>query len=163
MEHYLFYQSAYVRAQLLKSVEGIDETTALRIPKDYRNHILWHLGHVYVLNERFAFKNIGLPMHLPDGFLELFENGTSPLTAPASLAYPGLEELKILLQDQPQRIQRVLADRLEERIVPPYTTSGGLKLGSVAEFLSLNLYHEGQHLTSVKMFKTLLEATPYMV
>ncbi|MFF2017700.1 DinB family protein [Paenibacillus sp. NPDC058177] len=160
MEHYLFYQSAYVRTQLLKSVEGLEEETALHIPQGFRNHILWHLGHVYTLNERFAFKNIGLPMHLPDGFLELFENGTSPLTAPASLVLPSLEELKILLREQPQRIQRSLADRLEEPIVPPYTTSGGMKLGTVAEFLSLNLYHEGQHLTAIKLYKALLAALP---
>ncbi|MFC3749008.1 DinB family protein [Paenibacillus sp. GCM10012306] len=161
MEHYLFSQSAYIRAQLLKSVEGLDEKTALRIPQGFRNHIHWHLGHVYTLNERFAFKSIGLPLHLPEGFPELFENGTSPLTAPASLVLPSLEELKILLREQPQRIQRSLADRLEEPIVPPYTTSGGMKLGSVEEFLSLNLYHEGQHLTAVKMYKTLLAATPF--
>lgn len=156
MEHYLFNQSAYIRAQLLKSVEGIDEETALRIPQGCRNHILWHLGHVYVLNERFAFKNIGMPMYLPDGYLELFENGTSPLTAPASLTFPTLEELKALLKEQPQRIQASLADRLEESIVPPYTTSGGMKLESVAAFLSLNLYHEGQHLTAIKMYRMLL-------
>ncbi|NUU63639.1 DinB family protein [Paenibacillus agri] len=160
MEHYLFYQSAYVRTQLLKSLDGIDEATALRIPQGFRNHILWHLGHVYTLNERFAFKNIGLPMHLPDGFLELFENGTSPLNEPVSLAFPSLEELKLLLREQPQRIQRILEDRLQESIVPPYTTSGGMRLGSVAEFLSLNLYHEGQHLTAIKLYKTLLAALP---
>ncbi|MFF2912710.1 DinB family protein [Paenibacillus sp. NPDC057934] len=159
MEHYVFYQSAYVRAQLLKSVEGLNEETALRIPQGFRNHILWHLGHIYTLNERFAFKNIGLPMHLPDGFVELFENGTSPLTTPASILLPSLEELKTFLQEQPQRIQRILEDRLQESIVPPYTTSGGMKLGSVEEFLSLNLYHEGQHLTAIKMYKTLLAET----
>jgi len=157
MEHYLFNQLAYVRAQVLKVLEGVSEETADRIPDGFRNSIRWQLGHIYVVCERFAFQFVDAPLHMPDGFKPMFENGTSPLDAlssPPSL--PGLQELKTLLSEQPERIRHTLGDRMQSPIVPPYTTSGGMTLGSPEQFLSFSLFHEGMHLSVIKLYKILL-------
>lgn len=156
MEHYLFTQLAFVRGQTLKLMDGVTEEIADQIPEGFRNTIRWNLGHIYVVLERFAFQYMGLPQHLPNGFKEQFEYGTSPTNKPDSIPVPTLQELEILLKEQGERIRKVLEHRLQEKIVPPYTTSAGITLGTPEQFLSFNLYHEGMHISVIKLYKSLL-------
>jgi DinB superfamily len=155
MEQFLFNQLAFVRNQTLNLLEGVTEEMADRVPEGFRNTIRWNLGHIYVVVERFAFQYLGLPQHLPDGFKEQFEYGTSPLNA-HTFRVPTLSELEDLLKAQQVRIQETLADRLEVKIIPPYTTSAGMKLETPKQFLTFNLYHEGMHLSVIKLYKSLL-------
>ncbi|MFX3635633.1 MAG: DinB family protein [Candidatus Pristimantibacillus sp.] len=156
MEHLLFKQLDFVRGQTLKAMEGVTEEIADQIPEGFRNSLRWHFGHIYVVLERFAFHFIGIPQHLPEGFKEQFENGTSPLVTPASIPAPSLEELKSLLQEQVGRIREALAHRMHEKIDPPYITSAGMILDTPEQFLSFNLYHEGMHFGIIKVYKRLL-------
>lgn len=156
MENFLFKQMAFVRGQTLKMLEGVTEDIADRIPEGFRNTIRWQLGHIYVVLERCAFQYLGLPLHLPTGFKEQFEYGTSPLNTPVSVLVPTLQELETLLKEQQERIQEALEHRLQEKIVPPYTTSAGMTLETPEQFLSFNLYHEGMHLSVIKLYKSLL-------
>jgi hypothetical protein len=156
MEHFLFKQMVFVRSQTIKMMEGVTEEIADRIPEGFRNSIRWNLGHIYVVLERFAFQYIGLPQHLPNGFKEQFEYGTSPSNKPVSIPVPTLQELAILLKEQQERIREALAHRLQDKIVPPYTTSTGITLETPEQFLSFNLYHEGMHLSVIKLYKSLL-------
>ncbi|QJD86135.1 DinB family protein [Cohnella herbarum] len=156
MEHFLFKQLAFVRGQTFKAMEGVSEEIADRIPEGFRNSIRWNLGHIYVVLERFAFLHANLPLLLPEGFKERFESGTSPLTSQVSFPAPSLQQLETLLKDQQERIREALAPRIHEQISPPYTTSAGMTLGSIDQFLSFNLYHEGMHLNAIKNYKRLL-------
>ncbi|WP_314589880.1 DinB family protein [Paenibacillus terrigena] len=156
MSHFVFNQQRFVRQMLLKVVDGVSEEMANQVPDGFRNSIHWNIGHIYVVFERFAFQNIGLPMQLPEGFKEQFENGTSPLTRPESVRVPSLEELKQLLAQQNERVQAALEHRLQEPIDPPYTTSAGMVLASPEQFLTFNLFHEGMHLNAIRQYKVLL-------
>lgn len=156
MEQFLFKQVAFVRGQTLKLLDGVTEEMASQIPEGFRNNIRWNLGHIYLVLERFAFQYLNLPQQLPDGFNEQFSRGTSPLNTLDDIAVPTLHELKALLQEQPERIQAALAHRLQEKIDPPYTTSAGMTLEMPEQFLSFGLYHEGMHLSTIKLYKKLL-------
>jgi uncharacterized damage-inducible protein DinB len=155
LEHYLFKQLAFVRDQVLQAVEGVSEEKADQIPDGFRNSIRWQMGHIYVVMERYAFQYMELPLHLPQGFKEQFEYKTSPLTTPADIVVPTLAELKMLLGRQIERIQSELGNRLHDNVTP-YTTSAGMRLESLEQFLSFNLYHEGMHLSVIKIYKVLL-------
>lgn len=156
MEQFLFNQVAFVRSQTLKLLDGVTEEMADQIPEGFRNNIRWNLGHIYLVLERFAFQFLNLPQELPTGFKERFERGSSPLDTPDSVPVPTLEELKNLLHEQPIRIQAALTNRLQEQIAPPYTTSSGMTLERPEQFLSFGLYHEGMHLSTIKVYKKLL-------
>ncbi|MCI3921265.1 DinB family protein [Paenibacillus sp. TRM 82003] len=156
MAHHLFTQLEFVREQTLKVAHGLTEAEVDRVPEGFRNTIRWNLGHIYVVLERFAFQYIGLPLERPDGWKELFEYGSSPLTPPEGVAMPTLEELEAALRGQPGRIREALANRLPEPVDPPYTTSTGITLSTPEQFLSLALYHEGMHMSVIKTYKRLL-------
>ncbi|GGH21736.1 DinB family protein [Paenibacillus segetis] len=156
MEAFLFKQIAFVRAQILKLLDDVSEEMADQIPEGFRNNIHWNLGHIYIILERFAFHFLNLPEQLPDGFKEQFAIGSSPLTTPDTVPVPSFQELKILLQEQPERIRVALAQRLQEKIDPPYTTSSGMTLETPEQFLIFGIYHEAQHLNTIKYYKKVL-------
>ncbi|MCD7034375.1 DinB family protein [Metabacillus sp. GX 13764] len=156
MEHFLFDQQSFIREQTLKLADSVSEELADQIPDGFRNSIRWNLGHIYVVWERHAFQYIGEPLEVPDGYRELFEYNTTPLTQPADIPVPSLEEIKGYLRAQPVRMKAILSDRLQEKIEPPYTTSAGMTLASPEQFLSFGLYHEGMHQSVIKLYQKLL-------
>ena len=51
MEQVIMNQLAFARNSTLKIVEDVNEVTADKIPTGFRNHIHWHLGHIYTVQE----------------------------------------------------------------------------------------------------------------
>ncbi len=155
MDASLFDQLDFARNQTLGRLKGVDERSADAIPPGFRNSIRWNAGHLYVVLERFAFRAIGLPLQLPEGFAEQYEYGTSPASLPASAQAATMEELIMLLQGQPDRVRAGLSGRMQESVVP-YTTSTGFTLSTPEQFIRLGLYHEGMHFGIIKSYRTLL-------
>jgi hypothetical protein len=53
------------------------------------------------------------------------------------------------------------SDRIPEgKVVQPCTTSAGMTLETSEQFLGFNLYHEGMHLSVIKLYKILLLGLP---
>lgn len=153
MSDYLFRQLEFVREQTLKAVADITEDVADAIHTGFRNNIRWNLGHIYVVQENFAFRFLGMPLTLPANYPDLFANGTSPLNW--TEGPPSISELITLLSGQQARVSSALEHRLNEKVEKPYTTSAGLYLETVREFLNFTLYHEGMHFSYIKAYKAL--------
>ncbi|MNB67749.1 DinB superfamily protein [compost metagenome] len=155
MQDYLFDQLRFVRQVTLHITQDIDESQADLIPEGFHNNIRWNLGHIYLVQEQFAFHFAGEPIQIPDGYRELFGSGTRP--SGQTLSPPALTELRQLLSEQPDRIRERLDNRLDEVVRNPLTIHS-LSLRTVRELLTLNLYHEGQHGQAIKSLKKLAEA-----
>jgi hypothetical protein len=155
MSHFIFSQLDFIRKNTLKAITDIPEETADYIPEGFKNNIRWHLGHLYVVQEKLAFAPLDLPMELPTEMLAFFAPGTAPQdwkTAP-----PTIEEITKLLEKQMDRVYEALQNRVYEQVNHPFTTKSGLTLETVEQFLSFNLYHEGVHISTIKALKTLSE------
>lgn len=150
MGQYLFDQIKFCRLITLQVANSIDAGKAAVIPEGFDNNVLWNLGHVYVVQEQFAFGFAREPMDMPDGFAGLFGAGSSPVNWTAQP--PALAELIELLKEQPKRIRERLTGRLDEAVAVPFTMPG-ISLTTIAEFLAFNLYHEGMHVQTLKMLK----------
>jgi len=146
----VFQQLEFVRKVTIQAVTGISEETLDRIPEGFNNNVRWNLGHIYLVQEKFAFHFAGEPMQLPENFDRLFGRGTKP--ADWNEEPPTLELLLEMLAAQPARILESLHDRLDEQ-VEPYTTGSGLTLSTIGEFINFTLYHEGMHFNSIKLLK----------
>lgn len=152
MSNYIFKQLRFVRENTLQHVIDVNEQESIFIPKGFRNHIKWNLGHIYVVHERFAFYINPEKMELPEHFIELFAPGTKPADWNESTV-PAMKEIISFLDHQMDRIELNLTNRLVDSIEQPYTTSKGLTLSSVEEFLSFCLYHEGMHFEAIKSIR----------
>jgi uncharacterized damage-inducible protein DinB len=153
---YLFEQLAFVRGQTVKALQDVPEDAASAIPPGFRNSILWQAGHIYLVQERFAFSLQGKEAEIPASYLACFAPGGSPSAwteTPATLA-----EVTERLRRQADRIAETWTGRLHEGAPAPYTTSTGMTLSSTEAFLNFTLYHEGMHFQAIKMYKALLTA-----
>ncbi|MRN51683.1 DinB family protein [Paenibacillus monticola] len=151
MNQFVFQQLEFIRQLTIKAVEGTSESTLDIIPEGFSNNLRWNLGHIYGVQEKFAFHFAGEPSVLPENFIRLFANGTKP--ADWNEETPTLEVLLEMLAQQPKRIQESFYNRLEEPVNNPLTTSSGLTLSTIGEFLSYTLYHEGMHFNTIKLLK----------
>lgn len=152
MDNSLFDQMAFLRHVTLYTVKDVSEMDAAKIPEKFNNNIIWNLGHICFIQEKFAFHYAQEPMETPQGFAELFEMGTKP--SDWTVQPPTLAELIQLLTEQPKRIKESLKDRLDEDVPTPFTIPG-LTLGKIGHLLSFNMYHEGLHVQAIKMLKKL--------
>ncbi|MCT8140306.1 DinB family protein [Anaerobacillus sp. CMMVII] len=152
----LFKQLQFVRDHTLKVMAGVTEEMADITPEGFNNTIRWNLGHIYFVLEVFAFEKNELPTKMPEDFSKLFAPGTSTADW-EDTTLPTINELTLLLQDQQGRIKATLENHLHENSKNPIVTKSGLKLVTVAEFLNFNLFHEGVHVSTIKLYKKLLE------
>lgn len=154
MSNSLFTQLAFVRQSTLKLFEGLDEGMADIVPQGFNNNIRWNFGHIYTGQEKMVFQLAREQPLLPDGYAEMFSNGTKP--ADWQSTPPSLNELHSALAEQTARIEAAFANRLDEKIAAPYTTSAGLTMNTIQELILFTLYHEGMHFTAIRFYKRLL-------
>lgn len=155
MEIFVFNQLEFARNQTLKALEDVSEDMAIRIPEGFRNSILWQAGHIYLVQERFAFLLNGLEARIPHSFMALFGPGSTPMSW--NEQPPSLSDVRVMLREQQQRLAPELRERVGDKVVQPYTTSSGITLETIGELLNMTLYHEGMHFHGIKMYKTLLK------
>ncbi len=157
MRDFIFEHLDFVRNQTLNVIRQVSDADAEIIPEGINNHIKWNAGHIYYTLESFAFVVNGEPAELPEAYQKLFRSGIKPKEIEA--AWPSMEEIIQHLEGQVRRIEERYAHRLQETVKSPYTTSKGLKLTTVEEFLSFCLYHEGMHFDKIK---TILNRVTYV-
>ncbi|MEC0229989.1 DinB family protein [Paenibacillus alba] len=151
MDQFVFKQLAFIRQLTIKAVQGLSEAALDNIPEGFNNNLRWNLGHIYLVQEKFAFHFAGEPMQLPEHYDRLFAKGTKP--ADWKDEPPTLNTLLEMLAEQPKRIHASLQNRLNEQVKTPLTTGTGLTLSTVGEFLSYSLYHEGMHFNTITILK----------
>ncbi|KYG28227.1 DinB family protein [Alkalihalobacillus trypoxylicola] len=154
MSDYIFTQLRFVRANTLRDVVDINNKMSEIIPVGFNNNIKWNLGHIYFIQERFAFHFAKETLWLPEPFTELFRPGTKP--GSDGQIEVELSEIIQLLEGQIDRIESTFKNRLKEKTEESYTTSKGLHLSTIEEFLSFCLYHEGMHYEKIKLLKKLI-------
>lgn len=55
MDQIIFKQLKFVRSVTVRAVEGLSEGILDSIPEGFNNNIRWNLGHIYLVQEKFAF------------------------------------------------------------------------------------------------------------
>ncbi len=151
MREFLFDQLKVIRSNTINAVKEVSESQSELVPAGFNNNILWNLGHVYLVQEKFAFGFIPEPMQMPDGFTEFFGRDTKP--SEWKVQPPTLPELIKLLEDQTSRIKEKLDNRLDEVVSNPFAMPSGLTLKTIGEFLTFSMYHEGMHVQTIRMLK----------
>lgn len=155
MDKFIFDQVSFVRQATLKAVENLSESQISVVPEGFNNNILWNLGHIYLVQERFVYQIPQKAAQIPNGFLELFGQGTKP--SEWNVQPPALSEVLQVLKEQPTRIKEMLKDHLRDELPKPFTLPSGLTFNTIGELLTFSMYHEGMHVQTIKMLKRFSE------
>lgn len=153
MEQAIWRQLEFVRAQTLKLARSIPEEKTLIVPAGFRNHMLWNLGHLALVTDKYAYSFTGRTPELPAIYQELFANGTSPLEWTS--ASPCFNDILTVLEEQPERVKTALSGQLAEP-VQPYTTSSGYRIETIGQLLNFTTYHEGMHFSMIKLYNKII-------
>lgn len=153
MEQAIWRQLEFVRAQTLKLARSIPEEKTLIVPAGFRNHILWNLGHLALVTDKYAYSFTGRTPRLPAIYQELFANGTSPLEWTS--ASPSFNDILTVLEAQPEQVKAELSGQLAEP-VQPYSTSSGYRIETVGQLLNFTTYHEGMHFSMIKLYNKII-------
>jgi uncharacterized damage-inducible protein DinB len=144
MNEALFFSlNRFTRNRTLQALDKTDELVADEVPSGFSNSIRWNLGHILVTQEVLMFKNAANEsMKLDSNLIELFKMGTKP---DSKINYPTLEELRNLLAEQQERIERTFAGRLSELLGSPIKLGEWIEFKTIGEVLTFTIYHEGIH------------------
>ena len=155
----LFDQLAFIRSMTVKTVRSIDASLYNQIPTGYRNHIHWQVAHVWFVLERFAFHLTSHAYPTHDADLKLLGNGSSPANweEEGATEMPEMDVWLERMASQPERIREALQGKLDEPLIQPLTTATGLTMNSARGLITYAIFHEGMHLTQIKMFAKQLQ------
>lgn len=148
MSDFILEQLGFARRQTINYVREMNDRDAEIIPVGLKNSIKWNLGHIYVVQEKFAFQLSGKEVQMPSNFKTLFDPGTQPSNW--DIKPPALSELIELLTAQMLRIESTLSNNLKEAVEPSYKSSTGLSFTTVEQLLGFSLYHEAMHFATIK-------------
>ena len=146
----LFNQLECYRSYVLSVMENVTEEEAEIIPIGFNNNIRWNLGHMYLDQYLWIQTVTKEKCGVPEQFNSWFGFGTSP--ANFNSETPSLEELKILLKEQPANIKDVYGERLEEEFPP---TEMGMH--TIEQVLIRTIFHEGMHLQAILDLKKCIQ------
>jgi hypothetical protein len=157
-EQTTFQQLAFFRNMTVHVAKQLPQEIADQIPSGQRNHIGWHLAHLWFVLERFVF-HIGLnryPQH--DEHLALYGNGSSPENW-TNQAIPSTAEWIEKLAAQPARIEQALSGNLDTPLHEPFTFANGYTVTTPRELLTYGIFHEGMHLSSIRSYAKQLQSS----
>lgn len=142
----LFVQLENYRREVLGVVENVTDEEAEIIPKGFNNNIRWNLGHIYLDQYLWVQAVAKEKADVPEEFNTWFGFGTSPSDFTAET--PSLQNLKLLLKEQPGILREVYGDRLEEEFPP---TEMGMH--TIEHVFIRTIFHEGMHLQAIMDLK----------
>ena len=150
MEEVLFNQMQFVRNRTIAALDATTEQLADEMQGNLKNSIRWNLGHIFVSQDTLLYPFIGEEHHAPKDYVDMFAIGSSPHQWKEEP--PNLKEIRNYLVEQPIRIQRDCAVKLEERIQKPFIL-GFYDLTTLGELLSFAIWHEGLHQGAINTIK----------
>jgi len=115
------------------------------IPAGFNNNIFWNIAHCLVTLQRLVYHYSGLPMGIPEKWMQQYNKGTAPQN-PVTDA--DVQELLVLFDSTYlQLCEDLKKGKFKDYQV--YTTSTKMKLKNVEDALTFSLFHEGIHVGSV--------------
>ncbi len=155
--HGLLFALAGARRIQRELVDGLPPEALTTVPKGWRNHLLWHIGHLTYVQQALIYGLSGTPMPMEGptfkAFSTWFGRGSTPLEWESQ---PDAAQVL----DLHDRLWRRMADDLAtDRLkgYKPYLTAMGVELTSVQEALAFNNVHEGIHYGFMMRLKGALE------
>jgi hypothetical protein len=140
------------RSILLNAVAGLSEEQLLFIPEGFRNNILWNLGHVIVTQQLLNYGSSGNEMYVSDDMVSLYRRGTSPAEWGST---PQVADLLTLIKTLPEKLEEDYKAGLFTHY-NDFTTSLGVRIGSIEDAISYNNFHEGLHMGVMVSMKKLI-------
>ncbi|ANQ63938.1 DinB family protein [Staphylococcus equorum] len=140
---------------LNKHIKDIDEEKAAFQPAMVNNNIKWQLGHLILLNDFLVFETINGEKVLEQTAAKYFLWGTSPINFDGN--EPTFDELKLLLNEQLDRIFNVLEKQLKkDRNEPIVLKDVDIVMKNFNESIHFAIIHTNRHFGQIVLLKSMI-------
>jgi hypothetical protein len=147
-----FDVSRRTRSNLLQSIEHFGDDQLNIIPKDFKNNLIWHLGHVVVSQQLLCYGLSELPLLVEQDIVEKYRRGTKPEAVVDQAEIRGIKEMMFNLIDLTE------SDYQTGKFIHfnAYQSLYGLTLTNIDDAITFNNLHEALHLGYVLSIRKLL-------
>ena len=121
-----------------------------KIPKGFKNNIIWNIGHIVVTEQLLLYRLSGLPTMVSEEMIEKYKKETKP---EGLVTQTEVDEISELLFST---IKRTQVDYNNNKFVnyQEYTVSTtGSTLKNIDDAINFALFHEGMHLGYILALK----------
>lgn len=140
---------------LRKHIRDIDEKQATIQPDNANNNIKWQLGHLILLNDFLVFETINGEQVLEKTAAKYFLWGTSPKNFDGN--EPSFNELKLLLDDQLDRIFIALEKQLKkDRNEPIVLKDVDIVMENFNQSIHFAIIHTNRHFGQIVLLKSMI-------
>lgn len=124
------------------SVTGLSEPQLLQVPLNFRNNILWNIGHLIVDNCDMLYAPCGLESPHPEAWTGLFRAGSSPSD------WPRAPDVQAVLEGSKSLTERIIGDYQSGRFggFDPAKVKTGWPMKDLDQTLAYVTIHEAVHL-----------------
>jgi len=136
-----------------KLLEGFIDNHSLKqlnkVPKGFKNNIIWNIAHTIVTQQILIYNLSGLPSVLPQEMIDSYRKGTK---TERDLTQNEVDEIKRFLFSTIEKMQEDYQNKVFKNY-KSYTVSTKSTLSNVEEAIDFNNFHEGIHLGYILALK----------
>jgi DinB superfamily len=113
-----------VRGKTIRVLESVPAGDSRWAPPGLQNTILWHAGHCYFLLEWLTMRSLKRKPRIPNEWDTLFSWESHPELVDDD-HWPALADVIEQLQDQHQRIRRIISKLTDDELSQPLSSDTG--------------------------------------
>ncbi len=121
-----------------------------KIPDNFKNNIIWNIGHIVVTQQLLVYKLSGLPMVVSDKLIAKYQKGTKP-EEPAT--QKEVDEIRSLLFSTVEKAKKDYENSIFKNFMEYTTQTGNFTIHNVEEAFEFNNYHEALHVGVILQLK----------
>jgi len=134
------------REILLQFLDNYSPEQLNKVPDGFNNNLIWNIIHVIVVQQMLVYNLSGLPMMIPNEWVDKYKRGTKP---EADVTAEEIAAVKKMLFETIATTEKDYADGIFKEY-RSFTTMTGFQINTVEDAINFNNYHEGVH-TGVMM------------
>jgi len=137
------------RSNLLLQLANLNNNELSIIPEGSNNNILWNLGHILVIPQKYFYVVNGHTAHVSQYYIQHYMSGTRPTATDIDKEYKTIKELLL-------STSTLLKDDYDKGMFNNFRAFGNLDFIETLEFL---IKHEANHIAKINQILNQLNKT----
>lgn len=140
------------RTYLLDTIKDMSDDQLNKIPRGYKNNIVWNMGHLIASQQNLCYTRSNHPIVVDEGYIKLFKSDTKPEGIISDEAIDTIKKLML------PTIDRMESDYKQHLFTSfkPFKNRYGIELQTIEDSINYLILHEGIHLGYILALKKLV-------
>lgn len=143
-----------VRILTAKVVADFSPEQRVKVPQDFKNNIIWNVGHMIVTQQMLSYGLAGLDLKVDSSMVPLFKKGSAPENWQET---PDWDDLVSQLSRTVDTFEADYKAGLFENFKEYTVSTTGTTLKTIDDAIAFNNFHEGLHIGTILALRKLVK------